>query len=315
MRSFAFALAVVALGGCAANPMNPDAGRRDAQAVEPDGGIDGGSGSDAGAMDAGSDGGTNVDAGAGDAGTGDAGTGDAGSGDAGPRDAGPRDSGIDGGATGCTGISTGDTIALDGVGDLARYPSEQLLAPGAPLSAGDQVAITWDATYLYVTVASTAFADAFKPLHVYLETASGALPSASPGTGKEYAALTPAFAFSPSHVIAVRPTSDSGTGGPYNGVYTLATAWATRSMSIDLGVDYWVPSSSSAVSVRVPWSALGCPTRVRLSAHIVNQAVANEWKDLVPAGAQPWNPSGGPGAYYEIDLGADPAISGWTLVP
>jgi hypothetical protein len=309
MRSFVFTLAVLALVGCAANPVSPDGGRRDAQAVEPDGGTDAATRDDAGAMDAGSDAGPSDDAGASDAG-GDAGT------DAGRRDAGAADAGAtDAGSIGCTGISVGDTIALDGAGDLAKYPSDQLLAPGAPLSSGDQVGITWDATYVYVTVASTAFSDPYKPVHIYLETASGTLPSASPGTGKEYATLSPAFAFTPSHVIAVRATSDSGTGGPYNGVYTAATAWATRTTPIDLGVDYWVPSSSSAISVRVPWSALGCPTQVRLSAHVVNQALANEWKDLVPAGAQPWNPSGGPGAYYEIDLGGDPAISGWTLVP
>lgn len=308
MRPFAVFAVLFALAGCAANPTNPDAGRRDALVVEPDGGVDSGPiTDDAGAMDAGTDAG-DVDAGESDAGT------DAGAVDSGVMDSGV-DSGIDSGGTGCTGISTGDTLALDGVSDLARYPSEQLLAPGAPLSSGDQVGITWDATYLYVTVASAAFADPFKPVHVYLETASGALPSASAGTGKEYSALIPAFAFSPTHVIAVRPTSDSGTGGPYNGVYTSATGWATRTMSIDLGVDYWVSSGGGAVSVRVPWTALGCPTRVRLSAHVVNQTVANEWKDLVPAGAQPWNPSDGPGAYYEIDLGADPAISGWTLVP
>ena len=69
------------------------------------------------------------------------------------------------------------------------------------------------------------------------------------------------------------------------------------------------------MSVRVPLAALGCPTRVRLSGHVVNAVVAEEWKVLVPAGAQPWNPSDGPGAHYEIDLTGDPAIAGWTLVP
>jgi hypothetical protein len=63
--------------------------------------------------------------------------------------------------------------------------------------------------------------------------------------------------------------------------------------------------------VRVPWIALGCPSALRLSAHVVNGALANEWKDLVPSTATPWEVPGG--AYYEIDLSMDPAISGWTL--
>lgn len=241
----------------------------------------------------------------------DAGGRDGGAGDAGPRDAGSADAGAsDSGTGGCPGVHPGDTLTLDGMGDLAMYPSEQVLSPMAPFSAGDQLGITWDADYLYITLVSSGFSDPFKPLHVYLE--AGATGAATPGTGKEYSGLTPTLPFTPTHLIAVRRQDEAG-GIAYDGVYTPAMGWTDRATPLVPGADVW--PSMSAMSVRVPLAALGCPTRVRLSGHVVNAVVAEEWKVLVPAGAQPWNPGDGPGAHYEIDLTGDPAIAGWTLVP
>ena len=73
---------------------------------------------------------------------------------------------------------------------------------------------------------------------------------------------------------------------------------------------------TTTLSVRVPWSAIGCVDTIRLTAHVVNGPVAgNEWKDFVPLGAQPWGgmtvPTMPAGTYYEIDLTADPAVTGW----
>ena len=76
------------------------------------------------------------------------------------------DAAIDAG--GCP-IAAGDSPVLDGDGDLAAYPASQVLTPGVPNGAGDRVAITWDPTNLYVTVASPSFANAFKPLRQRLE--------------------------------------------------------------------------------------------------------------------------------------------------
>jgi hypothetical protein len=129
--------------------------------------------------------------------------------------------------------------------------------------------------------------------------------------GKPYGGLTPQLPFTPTHLIAVRRTSDSGTGGPYDGVYTPASSWGDRATPLAEGVDYWIAGDHHTIAVRVPWTALGCPSRLRLSAHVVHGAVANEWKDIVPTTATPWTVSGG--AFYEIDLSGDPAISGWTL--
>ncbi|MEC7522448.1 MAG: hypothetical protein VYE22_21350 [Myxococcota bacterium] len=295
--------------GCAANGAGGDAGhdagsdedafvplvdsgvRRDSGVVTDDGGV---------ARDAGGDPDSGVD---GDAGPGDAGT------DSGTGDAGVVDGGTGGG---CPGVHPGDTVALDGMGDLAGYPSEQILSPMAPFGPGDQLGLTWDREYLYLTLVSSGFSDPFKPFHVYLEASAGPLGAASPGTGKEYSSLVPALPFTATHLVAVRRQDEAG-GIAYDGVYTPAMSWTDRATPLVPGTDVF--PSTSAISVRVPLAALGCPTRLRLSAHVVNAVVAEEWKILVPAGAQPWNPMGDPGAHYEIDLTADPAIAGWTTVP
>lgn len=227
-----------------------------------------------------------------------------------PLDAPPDAPMADAGPT--CGISAGDTIALDGASDLAAYPGSQLLPPGAPVAATDAVAITWDPTFLYVTVTSDGFLDAFEPFHLYLETAT-TLGTALPSTGKEYGGLVAALPFSPTHAIALRRTSDSGTG-PYDGVYTPggSPAWSTRSFALAVGTNVYVSADARTLSARVPWTALGgCPARMRLAAHLVHGDVGNEWKDLVPTTHTPWLAPGG--GFYEIDLTTDPAVSGWTL--
>lgn len=250
-----------------------------------------------------------IDARAGDAADGDAAASDAAS-DA-PIDA-AVDAMIDArvvDAPACA-IDPGDTVLLDGTGDLAAYPASQVLTPGVPLAAGDRVAITWDPQYLYVTATAGSFADAFKPLHVYVETGA-TLPAAVPTMGKEYGGDTPFLPFSPTHLIAIRRQDDGGTGA-YDGVYTPAAAWTTRTFALVPGTHVFASADNGTLSVRTPWSALGgCPTTMRLAAHVVHGDVANDWKDTVPTTHTPWVAPGG--GYYEIDLTADPAIAGWTV--
>lgn len=214
-------------------------------------------------------------------------------------------------APGCA-ISTGHTIALDGTDDLAAYPASQRLTPGAPVAASDEVALTWDPTYLYLTVTSDSFLDASRPVHLYVE-ARADLPAAQASQGKEYGGLTPALPFAPNYVIALRRTNDFGTG-PYDGVYvpTGAQPWATRTQALDPGTDVFISSDNRTLSVRTPWTALGgCPLELRLALHVVHGAIANEWKDLVPTTHTPWMAPGG--GYYEVALTGSPAISGWVL--
>jgi hypothetical protein len=201
--------------------------------------------------------------------------------------------------------------ALDGNGDLAKYPATNVTAPGAPLAGTDEVALTWDRTNLYVTVTSDAFLDQYQPLHVYVQTGAAPLAAAVPSTGKEYGGLTPQLPFTATHVIAIRRTSDSGTG-PYDGVYTPGSSWDTRATPLTAGTDVFASSDNRTLSARVPWTALGgCPTAMRLTTHVVHGVAANEWKDLLPVTTTPWVAPGG--GYFEIDLTQPPPMSGWAV--
>ncbi|HUS30417.1 MAG TPA: hypothetical protein VMZ53_18035 [Kofleriaceae bacterium] len=205
------------------------------------------------------------------------------------------------------GISEGFTPALDGVDDMAAYPAAQQLAPGASLGS-DAAAIAWDATNVYATVTSSAFANPYEPLHIYLEAAT-AFAAATPASGKEYSGLVAQLPFAPTHLIAVRRVSDSGTGA-YDGVFVPSDGWMTRTVGLDSAT--LVSVDQKTVSVTVPWTALGnCPTKLRLAVHVVHGASANEWKDLVPSTHTPWQSPGG--GYYEIDLTGAPAVTSWSL--
>lgn len=204
---------------------------------------------------------------------------------------------------GCA-IHPGVTPVLDGNDDLAAYPSTQRLTPAAMLGS-DAAAIAWDRDRLYITVHSPAFAAPYEPLHVYVEASPAGEAVAS--TGKEYSGLTPVLPFSPTHVIAVRRVSDAGTGG-YDGVFVPTDGWQTRVLALESNTF----SSSSELSVSVPWSALGsCPTSLRMALHVVHAQAANEWKVLVPSTHTPWQMPGG--GFYEIDTTADPNVTNWSL--
>lgn len=206
-------------------------------------------------------------------------------------------------AAGCA-INQGVTPVLDGADDLDAYPATARLTPAAMLGA-DGAAIAWDRDRLYITVHSPAFAGAYEPLHVYLEVAPTSEPVAS--TGKEYSGLVPKLPFTPTHLIAVRRVSDSGTG-PYNGIFVPTNGFQTRAVALDTDTF----SSSSEVSVRVPWSVLGgCPTSLRIALHVVHAVSGNEWKDLVPSTHTPWQMPGG--GFYEVDTTAAPDVTNWSL--
>lgn len=271
-----------------------DAGPGDAGPMADDGGADSGPiGADAG-TDAGRDGGA-VDA------SRDGGGVDA-SRDAGGTDAGPA------GPT-CPGHHVGHTLALDGSSDLAKYPSSQRLTPGGPLGGSDEYAITWDRDYLYITLVSAAFSDEWKPVHLYLEVRPS-LAAAAPTMGKFYNSLTAQLPFTATHLVALRRTSLGTDGTLYNGIYTPGGPWTTLARELRAGVDVWA-EGTSALSARVPWSVLGCAATLRMTTHVVNGPISlNEWKDFVPLSAEPWMAPGG--GYFEIDLRADPAVSGWT---
>lgn len=215
-------------------------------------------------------------------------------------------------AAACT-ISIGDPMNLTGTDDLSKYPTAQVLAPGATLSGTDAVAITWDASDLFVTVTSDAFLSDYEPFHLYLETGPAPLDTATPAAGKEYSGLTPTLPFTPNYLVAFRRVSDSGTGA-YDGVYTPGgtPAWTTRATALVQGTDVLISSDNRTISATIPWTALGgCPTALRLAAHVVHGVAGNEWKDLVPSTTTPWLTTGG--GYYEIDLTQAPLSSNWVM--
>ena len=216
------------------------------------------------------------------------------------RDAPARDSGV------ACAISDGPAIALDGNNDLAKYADAQRVELGAMLGS-DAAAIEWDPNHLSITMASAAFAGAFEPLHVYIEADHLDVPVAS--SGKEYSGLVPGLPFTPTHLIAVRQQDDGGAGA-YDGVFVPDAGWTMRATALDASV--FVAADHSAISVQVPWSALGgCPTTIRVAAHVVHAAVANEWKDLIPTAHTPWLATGG--GYYEIDLTGAHTVASWML--
>jgi hypothetical protein len=207
-------------------------------------------------------------------------------------------------------IAPGATPTLGGSDDIAAYPVADRLVPGAPLGS-DDAAISWDATNLYVTVSSPAFQDKYEPLHVYLQAGSD-LGVATPAPGKQYSNLTPDLPFAANYLIAARQQSDSGVGGPYDGIYTPAMTWDDRATPLAPGSDVFVSPDDATLSVVAPWAALGgCPTQLRLSMHVVHAVSANEWKDLLPGSTTPWLGSGGD--YFAIDLTQPPAVTSFKL--
>jgi hypothetical protein len=209
-------------------------------------------------------------------------------------------------APGCA-ISAGVAPAIDGVDDLNDYPVAQRVTPGAMLGA-DGVAITWDAAHLYVTVGSMAFESDYEPVHIYVESGT-ALAPAAPALGKEYSGLVPMLPFTPTHLIAARRTNGPSA---YDAVYLPDATWTTRGTALDPGTAVFVAADHHALSVAVPWAALGgCPTMLRLAVHVVHGVSANEWKDLVPTTHTPWLAPGG--GYYEVDLTGSTSVASWTL--
>lgn len=206
-------------------------------------------------------------------------------------------------------IAGAAAINLTGTNDLAAYPAAQTVPVGAPFTAADAVRLSWSPTALYLTVHSTVFADGSRPYHLYVEAAT-TLGTATPADGKEYGGLIAHLPFTPTHLVAMRRTDDFGSGA-YDGVYVPTGGWATRATPLVPGADVFAAAGQDELSVRVPWAALGgCPTHLRVAGHVVNGAVGNEWKTLVPTASTPWTMPAG--TAYTIDLTGPAAVSGWT---
>lgn len=193
----------------------------------------------------------------------------------------------------------GDLVALDGQDDLSDQGPAQQVAPGAPLQEWSRWALSWDEDFLYVTLATEAFEDPYKPVMLYLGAAEQA---ASPGAGElEYSGQVAELPFAPEFLISARRLSDDGAAeGPWNGIWRWEQGGWVRQRRLAPGQQWWISADEHVLSMRVPLAALGAPERVRLVGHVVNAAAGNEWKELLPASHTPWMAGGG--GYLELDL-------------
>ncbi|MCA9521695.1 MAG: hypothetical protein KC609_12010 [Myxococcales bacterium] len=199
-------------------------------------------------------------------------------------------------------VSPGHTLSLDGSNDLGKFSAGELHTPGAQLENWTLYGITWDATHLYLALATTAFETGSKVLHVYLEVNANLAIAPVESLGKLYGGYTAYLPFTATHVIGARSTDDFGPG-PYNGVWSWSTGdndWVMTFHAVS-GTDLFLSSDKHTIAVRIPWAELGCPSTLRLSAHVINAITDNEWKETLPQTHTPWTESGV--GYYDIDFG------------
>jgi hypothetical protein len=209
-------------------------------------------------------------------------------------------------------VAPSPLLTFDGADDVSKLDAAQHLAPlGAPSQAWSQAGIDWDADSLYVAFVSAAFDDPFKPVMIYIEAAD-TLSAATPAQGVEYSNQTAQLPFTPTHLISARRTSDSGaTDGPWNGVWRAEGGLLTRALRLTPNAGWWVAADNHTLSLRIPRAVFDGATKLRVVAHVVNAAPANEWKDTLPATHTPWVAGGG--GYFELDLSGPHPVSGWTL--
>ncbi|MFZ9889623.1 MAG: hypothetical protein ACO3JL_19180, partial [Myxococcota bacterium] len=199
-------------------------------------------------------------------------------------------------------------LFFDGIDDVAKHPLARQAAVGAASAPYALGAVSFDAQSLYVSWVSMKFEAENVPLHLYVEVDPVGEPT--PSLGKEYFGLVPELPFTPTHLLAARRSSVIAGSDPYNGVYEGPGLVATpyRTATLNLTDETYISSDNHTVSLQVPWSALssdGCPTRLRLVAHVVKDAAGTEWSDVLPLAHSPWLPGGG--TFYELDLRAPDA--------
>lgn len=203
--------------------------------------------------------------------------------------------------------SAGDTVALDGMDDIAAYPATQVVDGadlGATLETWSAMGVAWDDDFLYLSLVSLGFEEDFAPWMVYLEV--DPTGPAVAGTGVDYALGTvtepAALPFTPTHAITARAVTGVGPdGGPWNGVWRNGGASWQQLRRFQEGTDQWLAGDRHTLSVRVPRALLDGATTLRIASHLLYGAAANEWKELYPSTHTPW--SGG-GDFVELDLTA-----------
>ncbi len=202
---------------------------------------------------------------------------------------------------------TPPAVTLEGDNDLDAYDAAQVMTPGATLNDWSRYGISWDEDAVYVTLLSSAFEDPYKPLMIYVEALDEPAAPAQPSQGTEYSGLTPELAFTPDFLVGARRLSDDGSAeGPYNGVWRYDSGAWERVMRLAPEQQWWVSEDQHTLSVAIPRALFEGATTLRMSAHVVNAGVGNEWKEVVPQDHTPWMASGA--GYLTLDLSAPPAL-------
>jgi hypothetical protein len=203
---------------------------------------------------------------------------------------------------------------LSGDEDLGKYGDGEKMAPGAASQPWSLYGVAYDEQAIYISLASDAFEDPYKPLMMYFEPIGSNPPPPLPSQGVAYSDLTPALPFSARFAVSLRRLSDDGSGeGPYNGIWRREDAsgpWI-RQQRLEQGKQWWISSDQHTLSVRIPREALGASSGLRFVAHVVNATAGNEWRETLPAGHTPWE---GGGQFFSVDL-SGAQLEDWPVVP
>lgn len=203
---------------------------------------------------------------------------------------------------------------LSGDEDLGKYGDGEKMAPGAASQPWSLYGVAYDEQAIYISLASDAFEDPYKPLMMYFEPIGSNPPPPLPSQGVAYSDLTPALPFSARFAVSLRRLSDDGSGeGPYNGIWRREDAsgpWI-RQQRLEQGKQWWISSDQHTLSVRIPREALGASSGLRFVAHVVNATAGNEWRETLPPGHTPWE---GGGQFFSVDL-SGAQLEDWPVVP
>jgi hypothetical protein len=203
-----------------------------------------------------------------------------------------------------------------------------VLKPGITLAPWEHVSLSWDARWLHGVIVSKGFEDATRAYLLYVEVVDAKSPTqALPADGMTYLGLTPKLPFTPQVAIGMRSGCDLSDGyGPWCGVFRRdATGAFSQRLRLLPGHDVggaavFVAADKHTLSFRIPRAALGpaaqapltgtSAAKLRVVGHLVHGGAGDEWKDVLPPTATPWQAA--TTGYLEIDLAGAADAATWV---
>ena len=124
-------------------------------------------------------------------------------------------------------------VKPDGVKDLDKMGQANQAIPGVPLAPWEQVAITWDERFIWLSVVTKAFEQGVKPFIAYMAPDVGVAKASS---GMTYLNQTSALPFAPKFAVGVQASTDNGDGyGPWSGVFERVGTSGNSACDLSLG--------------------------------------------------------------------------------